>query len=361
MGNNNLVSIWYLCRRYTSSLSSCIINPSVYIPKRYSSASANERKLILRRVYGNTTAPATAYFSKLSIENLSPIDDLCSHHFKRTNQVIGSCGGWLYLDNMVQESLLWNPSTKHIQCLPRCDVLDPRYDESSLICAGFGFDSKSQDYKIIRFVNLYSVDEDDSFLGGKQQVVLCSLNSGTWKDIPIPIHPAHRFSVSLEACAYVNGRFYWGSLKNDRNHITSFDFAEENFSHMLLPVTGKKFGERHYFRLVDFEGSLGVIVYPRWGTEEKLLELWVLENENEESWTKSSFRISGAERPLGFYGQSLFLEGTNRELLVYDCGAQELKKLGIYDYPYCMQLITYVETTMDPIIGKSRAFHTPAC
>ncbi|MBA0812781.1 hypothetical protein Gohar_026719 [Gossypium harknessii] len=117
--------------------------------------------------------------------------------------------------------------------------------------------------------------------------------------------------------------------------------VNEKFSTLPLPEFGGSLAE-YYLELLDFNGLLGAIVYPRGGTD-KSFDLWVMNG----SWTKqfSIESLLGVERPLGFWKNGeLFLESSDHELVLFDPSTRELKNLGIHAYQETMQIIAYVES-----------------
>ncbi|XVF79237.1 hypothetical protein PTKIN_Ptkin14bG0204700 [Pterospermum kingtungense] len=191
-----------------------------------------------------------------------------NHAIYRVN---GPCNGLLCLEATDHKVALWNPSTREIRFLPQPTIQLPPPDDGieffqiftgfSWIC--FGFDSNSEDYKVARFVVHYFEDE--------------------------------------EGRRYIYGVYYWiateeGEIRSNRFHfILSFDFAIEKFSTIPLPFGGSL--EHFDLELLDFNGSLGAIVFPKEG-DGRSFNLWVMNNG---SWTRefSIEPFSGVDRPLG--------------------------------------------------------------
>ncbi|XP_039033137.1 uncharacterized protein LOC120168967 isoform X2 [Hibiscus syriacus] len=108
--------------------------------------------------------------------------------------------------------------------------------------------------------------------------------------------------------------------------------------------------EQYYLELLDFNGLLGALFYPREVTD-KSFDLWVMNG----SWTKqfSVESVVGVERPLGFWKNGeLFLESSDQELVLFDPSIQELRKLGIHAYKETMHIVAYVESLV-PLNGRS--------
>ncbi|XWS73507.1 hypothetical protein CRYUN_Cryun02cG0135500 [Craigia yunnanensis] len=218
------------------------------------------------------------------------------------NGLLGLHNGSLPYDGKVA---LWNPSTREFKFLPQSTVQrPPSVDIISFDCLGFGFDSKSEDYKVVRFVtNFFGENEEE----GTQvdwicQAELYSLKSDSWKEISVPEVELFTFD-SLLFDNYINGFYYWRAIDDsDDDVILSFDMANEKFSTLRLPNFGRYLSQ-YNMELLDFNGSLGAIFYPSEGTE-KSFDLRVMNG----SWTRqfSIESVSGVERPLGFW-KNVFL------------------------------------------------------
>ncbi|XVF79231.1 hypothetical protein PTKIN_Ptkin14bG0204000 [Pterospermum kingtungense] len=322
--------------------------------------------LLLKRCHGNTFSESY-YFSLLSTEkgqNFVVKENIYLPEIYRICEVHGPCNGLLCLQVTDDKVALWNPSTREIKFLPQPTIQPPPpHDDieffsihTSFSPIGFGFDSNSEDYKVATFVDHCFRDEEGrSFLDCRSQVHLYSLKSDSWKEIP---HPNERTFVSGNSFfnSYIDGVYYWFAIDQEEgivnylHFILSFNFANEKFSTISLPNFGGSF-EHFNLEILDFNGLLGAFVFPNEG-DEKSFDLWVMNNG---LWTKefSIGPISGVHMPLGFSENGeLFLEGSNHELLLFDPTTQEIRNLGIHDYPEVMRLIAYVESLV-PLNGTS--------
>ncbi|KAE8728636.1 Detected protein of unknown function [Hibiscus syriacus] len=219
-------------------------------------------------------------------------------------------------------------------------------------CVGFGYDSETDDYKIIQFVTLVYIDEEsDSSPVYRSQVELYSLKTDSWKEVA-SVPNACPFSNYLgNNC--VDGVCSWEAMMEYHrdNLILSFDMVSEKFSTSPLPELDGAL-TNYKLELLELNGSLGVVVYPRFGTE-KSFDLWAMDG----GWTKqlSVESIPGVEEPMGFWKNGeMFIGGSDHELLLFEPYTREVKKLGVKAYPdaMCHCLIAYVESLV-PINGKS--------
>ncbi|TXG75095.1 hypothetical protein ES332_1Z016400v1 [Gossypium tomentosum] len=312
-----------------------------FISKNYhNNLENNNLNLLLSRCDGNTFQP---YLSPLSNEkDQNYIDDSPS--------VYGACHGLLCLfDSSKDKAAIWNPSTREFKILPPSSIQRPPYfspfeetyltlDDVSFNDAAFGFDSKTDDYKFIRFVTLTFVNSEEEYAHPHfiYQVELYSLRSNSWKEIPYPDYNPNGKTLGNN---YVDGICYWktetGAYLDFRGLILSFDMRNEKFSVLPIPEFVGSFPE-YYVDLLVFNGSLGAIVYPLQRIDTSF-DLWVT---SEGVWTKqfNIKSIPGVVHPLGF----------GKNVLVFDASTQELKELEINTYldhhRFAISLHTYLES-----------------
>ncbi|GMJ14234.1 hypothetical protein like AT3G06240 [Hibiscus trionum] len=320
----------------------------------------NNLNLLVKRCKGNTFDDI-CYFSQLSTEkgqNFSlkqniffPFVDYVTSEFR----VHGPRNGILCLE--CEEIIsLWNPSTREFRILPQSTIQRPSSSldytvRTDLGCVGFGYDSQTDDYKVMRFVNTSLYYDGDYgytiFSHVTGQVDLYSLNANSWKEISDP-EVIVRCSTVLDN--YVNGVYYWPADRDNDNDvfILSFDMVNEKFS--TLPSPKLDGGLAQYnLELFNYNGLLGAITYPREGNLDSF-DLWVMSG----SWTKqfSIEYVIGAERPLGLWRNGEFFFQKDYELLLFDPSTRELKYLGVHSYKESIQLISYVESLVR-INGRS--------
>ncbi|KAG8480149.1 hypothetical protein CXB51_024893 [Gossypium anomalum] len=214
----------------------------------------NNLNLLLSRRDGNTFQP---YFSQLSTEkdqNCMVKQNIHLPFFKNDiPSVYGACHGLLcLLDPSTDNAAIWNPSTREFKILPPSSIQRPSYfspfeetyltlDDVEFYHAAFGFDSKIDDYKVIRFVTLTFVNSEEE-------------------------HPHPQYGIC-----------YWktetGAYLDFRGLILLFDMGNEKFSILPIPEFVGSFPE-YYVDLLVFNGSLGAIVYPSERIDTSF-DLWV--------------------------------------------------------------------------------------
>ncbi|KAI3904727.1 hypothetical protein MKW92_051104 [Papaver armeniacum] len=206
-------------------------------------------------------------------------------HLERTN-FVGSCNGLFFMyNNHKKQVCLWNPCTNEIRYLPRsaCHGIEER-----AICAfrrghGFGYDSKSDDYKYVR-VFYYPCQSEGS------EVRVYSVRSNTWKQMNVPYVLTKVDSDMAPNGVFYNGALHWFAKKNSSYCITvllAFDMTEESVREIPQPEDPgfKKFGIKYIDVL---NGCLCILCSNIAG-----FQVWVMTDYGmRESWTMM-YNISG--------------------------------------------------------------------
>ncbi|XVF69225.1 hypothetical protein PTKIN_Ptkin11bG0063900 [Pterospermum kingtungense] len=346
---NALTRFRNVCKSWCSSF-----HTSHFITQHHQNNLKNNNhfNLFLKHVPGDTHGDGPIHqFSALSIEkgqNFLLKENIHFPLFEKSRyalpSVSGSCNGLLCLC-FTDKAILWNPSTREFKTLPPSPLQNlPNLPPAPFFGLELGFDSKTDDYKVVRFFL-------NCVVSWNYQVELYSLKSDSWKGITLPKAIPSGSSSGLSSCC-INGFWYWHAADTGLLYsaILSLDMANEKFYTLPSPEFGGSF-QKYAVQVLEFNGSLGVIFHSRRGIE-KSFDIWVMMSG---SWTKqfSVESVSGVEWPLGFWKNGeLFLAGSNNELLLFDPASKELKNLGIHAHRNAFQLITYVENLV-PINGQS--------
>lgn len=128
-----------------------------------------------------------------------PVSDLC---------VIGTSNGLVCLaPNEVRSgrsaTLIWNPSIRKVVMLPKPPVSFKSHRK--LTTLGFGYDARSNDYKVLRIVSLLDDHSDLSRFATKVQVY--SLARGSWNRLSASVTPVDLRAV-YKPPTFVNGIFH---------------------------------------------------------------------------------------------------------------------------------------------------------
>jgi F-box interacting protein len=267
--------------------------------------------------------------------------------------LVGSCNGLVCLHaNYGLNVVIWNPATKETKVVSNSNL--PRYPagyHTVIDGIGFGFDAKTNDYKILNLLSLY--DDPNSIQSKKiVQSEVYSLSADSWRKGDSP--PCFLFSCLRPMDTYINGVASWNASVANWKGVLSFDMSDEVFLKTQLPDDVLNDSERHFFLLNE---SIAMAVtkcsedhmwYNR-GCSEVCFDIWLLlEVGVNNSWTRlfTIGPITGIFRPLGSWkNDSMFLEKCYRELVLYDPSTKEVTDLEVGDgQRVSWQIITYTET-----------------
>ncbi|KAH7844229.1 hypothetical protein Vadar_025724 [Vaccinium darrowii] len=268
--------------------------------------------------------------------------------------ISGSCNGLVCLRFMPLSSILviWNPATRVFKDLPHSTVGRPNA-APHMVVLGFGFDSVTNDYKVLRIVN---------FGYPLKQVEIYSLREDTWREIQADV----RFLIfEPSSRVFVRGRFHWAAL-NGREMIVTFDLGQEVFSHFMLPNFSpenessdedededEEEDEGLRWHLVAWKDSIGLMVYPNHSLN-NTFDMWIMnEYGSAGSWTKymSFGPYPRVNMPLGYrMNGEVLLRKENGELGLYEPGTQELKNVPVSGVHWFAEVFNHVES-MVPING----------
>ncbi|XP_060188682.1 F-box protein At3g07870-like [Lycium barbarum] len=256
----------------------------------------------------------------------------CSNYFF---DIVGTCNGILCLnDEMCLWSAfyLWNPSIRKSVKLPNPTF---RGDGSFDHTLGFGLDSVTNDYKVVRISQTSS--------GIPPVVELYKLSTGVWKDIS-DVALSHLFFCN-EPQVYMNGAshrvaFMWEKGPSP-SMIVSFNMHHETFFLIMLP-NSLVYGIRQQCGVFLFvsDESLCLVNHKY----DRTTDIWMMkEYADEESWVKQ-YNISSSHIPyepeVNHYLIKPMATRKNGEMLWKECNGllvsvnhadEEIKDLGVHD------------------------------
>ncbi|TYI67487.1 hypothetical protein E1A91_D08G021100v1, partial [Gossypium mustelinum] len=289
-------------------------------------------------------------------------------------QILGSCNGLLVVEEQNGRILLWNPSTRHYQVLPNSTEIEfspPPIFYYHSTYSGFGYDPVSDDYKLVRIVQLLGTYEE--YLHSEAKVY--SLRSNSWRTIK-------------DFCFYFISERQVGVVANNVLHLLAFKIPEScNISSVDLDLLAYKNPESSYKHLAGFDlrsKELSLVELPDFcldveaNVDVKAVggylcltathrdmdvagDVWIMKEYGvKESWVKlmSSTQLdflpgSPFVVPLAFSkngNKVLFHKkelGGNWErdsLVWYDLGSKRVEKVGIEDLPLDYDVYLYVES-----------------
>ncbi|XP_048139111.1 F-box/kelch-repeat protein At3g06240-like [Rhodamnia argentea] len=258
--------------------------------------------------------------------------------------IVGSCDGLVCL----LESgifLICNPTTREYRELPVSDI--PR--DYELFC-GFGYDPRSDDYKIVEGVVDYGNWEN-------WEVARFSFKSGSWRRIQFPYQELIHQQVSLSG-VYWNGALHWyvyDLISDKKSMIMSFDLSEERF-HWELPVPEVDVG----MTLVGL-GIHGASLFIHSGNYGPRMEAWIMDEHGRGggSWTKwFSIDCTSVNLETGVGNAPLTYTRSGKVVLRVNSDRMILfnpKNNSCKDYPIRrhdpFQHAIYLETLVSPYLG----------
>ncbi|KAI9087073.1 hypothetical protein K1719_031034 [Acacia pycnantha] len=262
--------------------------------------------------------------------------------------IYGQCNGILCLfggyKRDVRRIILWNPSTKWVKAIPRA-LHQPNGIYYSQY--GFGFDSITNDYKIVRFSF-----PRFPFLKGKDEkliVEVYNFNTNSWRIIDVDV-PIFEFYYPGTGC-YFNGAYYWLTvdLHTIDKFILNFDFSKEVFGIIRGPPLVITPCTEVFLTVVD--KSL-VCVATYYLNPKYCVDIWVMNEYGvESSWTKK-FEIEPFPKlnhVLGFWGDNEMLVVDDADqLILHDVQNQQRQRFQIYFQRAWM--MDYVESLVPKLV-----------
>uniref|UniRef100_A0A803LMY0 F-box domain-containing protein n=1 Tax=Chenopodium quinoa TaxID=63459 RepID=A0A803LMY0_CHEQI len=160
--------------------------------------------------------------------------------------VVGSCNGLLCLyDENIMRMYVWNPVTNQVR-----NTYGPvlcKWDSYEMRCAGFGYVSSIDDYKIGCLI----------FYRETLFIFVYSLKAGFWTQRPKRNWYRELMLEYLnETPAFVGDTIYWfpARIENERNQIIGLDLVEEDM--VIIPLAINFAGDFANVRLFRTQGRL---------------------------------------------------------------------------------------------------------
>ncbi|KAL0363150.1 UNVERIFIED_CONTAM: F-box protein CPR1 [Sesamum calycinum] len=206
--------------------------------------------------------------------------------------------------------LCWNPSTRKLKELPPTPLESPG-DVKVYVneLYGFGYDSKSDDYKVVRVTEVGD-GQDGQYLYSETKIY--SLKSNSWTRVDNYPH------------ILPSGKRVWGVYLNDALHtvvkhchhcesIMAFDLGTAKHHELPRPdLTGENIGVAS----VEVMGGYLTVLVPR---KMNISEIWVMKEYGvKESWTKLLCFVPPIAEPYMNLTPLAYLKKGDEVLLNYD-------------------------------------------
>ncbi|GMI79455.1 CONSTITUTIVE EXPRESSER OF PR GENES 1, CONSTITUTIVE EXPRESSER OF PR GENES 30 [Hibiscus trionum] len=260
-------------RSVCKSWNTLISHPSFISAHLQASLSNNNTPFLLLKYRKNGKY---GYFLHYDIDGFEEFKQLQFSPFRHAAvySVVGSCNGLICVLLYDMNFVLWNPSIQKYISFPKPSIT---YVSSYKFGFGFGFDSRTNDYKVL----VVGTEDDESCFE------LFSLNGNCWKRVDA-VYPKYAFA-GHRSLPFVNGAVHWLGYRERNNDeyshaILGFDFSVEDFFEMNFPESFSGWGPYNLSIEKYGESSIAVIARPADG---ELHELWVMKEYGVvESWTK---------------------------------------------------------------------------
>ncbi|KAK2965359.1 hypothetical protein RJ640_013822 [Escallonia rubra] len=259
-----------------------------------------------------------------------PFKTRSRYHFS----IVGSYNGVLCLSDHNGASangvILWNPSIRKYVSLPRPRVTRSTHG-SYMFVLGFGFDVKSNDYKVVRVAYVKGRNGRDLI---PPEVEVYGLSSKCWRSFAAGAPPYGIYEHTWSQ-AFVNGAVHWIGYdpcvaNGDCSLIVSFDVGDEVFKGVRLPDCLVKCG---YDLAVSKYEELLSVMQMVYRSKRARCCVWVMKEYGvEDSWTKlyTVDLQDGLHKVLGFWKNKEVLTVTVRGKLVsYDPNSGRMRSMGL--------------------------------
>jgi F-box interacting protein len=262
------------CICVSKTWKSIIQNPIFISTNLHLSIKSHNNKLTLFRLCPQKFGHQGDHKEVYTLHNDEDDDDLTEHTrfdfplhgpdlraFKNDRfRVVGTCNGLVCLYDLYdylgtdsdEELFLWNPCVRKFVKLPSPNftLLKPHAAIRTHAFIGFGFDSKTNDYKVVRVLchkGHPNIPED------QPEVEDFSLSTGKWRIVTVS-PPRCTLVQNSASERFVNGALHWVAFRrtDDNNlhcFILVFDLGNEVFHEIVLP------------EILDFTGCASISVY----------------------------------------------------------------------------------------------------
>ncbi|KAL3505735.1 hypothetical protein ACH5RR_031117 [Cinchona calisaya] len=329
-----------------------------------SSSSHDQEKLIL--ISSSDNSLVTLTFSSNNSSSSSTNDGVSkkisfSECQENWDKVVGSCNGLVLVLTNKNSKFLINPTTFELVKVPNFPLaLDTL---ASFSMDGFGYDSSSDDYKIVS-LSYYDTDNEHEPDCADTFVDVFSLKMRTWRRIePSPYDHA---VPELASGVFLNGAIHWLACdtrsEGTPSVIAAFNLNSEEFVKVPPPSSLDK-GKFVFNKLVALEGCLGMVVDQYNGQ----IDVWIMKDYGaHDSWTK--FTVNAPEyadifKPICQLGEKeVVLEKDGEKLIAYNLTEDSLRDIVVAGIPDMFEddVVTFTESLLSPsFYGWNDEQHIP--
>ncbi|PRQ52368.1 putative F-box domain, galactose oxidase/kelch, beta-propeller, F-box associated interaction [Rosa chinensis] len=335
-----------------------LISQSYFIKKHLIRTEINASfKLLVKESFVFRSIEYQALFNCLSDDGTIPHREL---DFPEINlpmfeflymRIIGACNGLicLLLDCETSTIMLWNPCTRDSQVLPQPPII-----HRDLRFFGFGYDSTTDDYKVVL----------GCWNSSYESVIVFTLKTGSWRKL----QSLTKYFRVLSIGRIVNEALHWLLYEPFEqpmfcpSRIVSFDLAEEKFHEIAFPYPPNPIDRCTLVADVETLGNCLTLYFQtmdcRAGCE---MKIWVMKEYGvKESWAEVINIPSGIlgerysfMRCISENGEVLMRLGSVGPLAIYNPKEKTFRILLHHNHEAFYDTATYVETLVSPFIGSS--------
>ncbi|PON51467.1 hypothetical protein TorRG33x02_311380, partial [Trema orientale] len=229
--------------------------------------------------------------------------------------------------------ILCNPAIREWRILPKPCV---SYGEFCVKPVGFSYDSRGNDYKVVRLgTDSFRRDGIKRF---KMRAEVYSMSSDSWKETGIQLEFDRLPHLGKEV--FCKGVFYW-FIFSGRNIILSFDLFDEVFHTIRLPNNLVEATKDHSIESAVWNESIALFVYRQENAITESIEVWVTDDcsggvNDSCSWIKKLTIRPPVDvaYPLAFLkNDEVLMKATSRTFVLYNLRSQMIRNLSFMDVP----------------------------
>ncbi|XP_057721939.1 F-box protein CPR1-like [Arachis stenosperma] len=263
-------------------------------------------------------------------------------------EIMGPCNGIYFLEG--KPNLMMNPSLGQFKALPESHFATPFGGNSLMDYTGFGFDPKTNDYKVVVIKDLWIREKGEEHLGW-WRTELYSLNSNSWRrldavlPLPIEIWSSSRVYTLVNNCCHWLG-YVEDEFGKRKDVVLAFDMVNETFRKIHVPRV-RDCWEESSATLVprDESARIGMVVH-----SVKRYDVWVMKDYwSQESWVKvySVGPVQVISTLAGICGRDQFLwKNNNEELVMYEAESGKVKCLQVFGKNDSLRAARYMESIL---------------
>ncbi|XP_062084856.1 F-box/kelch-repeat protein At3g06240-like [Humulus lupulus] len=231
---------------------------------------------------------------------------------------VSHCNGIVCVADYYHNIILSNQAMKKSRVLPKPGLMG----RFVLQGVGFGYDSGSNDYKVVRFGRDHSL---------YPRAEVYSLRFDSWKEIGID--SGTDYFPSLHIDTYFNGAFYW-LMSGPRFMIQSFDMSDEVFRTEPLPEILQT-AKSQWMSLGVWNDSVALFFCPGGKGTPVTVDIWVMKEcvNGRHSWKKGLTigPFKGIDCPLGFCNEEEFVmrSANYKEVVSYNVRTHNLRNIKV--------------------------------